>query len=160
MTSKKDEKKIKGNIYARNKRAFYDYEVLEKYEAGIVLKGSEVKSVKYGLASLKESFVKLDEGEIWLWNSHIPLWKYSVDRNYDPTRKRKLLLSRKEIDKIAGKVQQKGLTLIPLKMYGVRGRIKVEVGLCKGKKKYDKKRVERERTMKRELHEEKRKYMI
>jgi SsrA-binding protein len=155
-----NKRKSKNNTYATNRKAWYNYEVLDKYEAGIVLKGSEVKSIKSGNVSLKDSFVSIDKGEAWLWNCHIAQWSHSSSDSYDPTRKRKLLLHRGEIDKLAVKVRQKGLTLVPLSMYEVRGRIKVSVGLCKGKKKYDKKRKEKERRLKREMHREKRKYMV
>lgn len=149
-----------GRIFASNKKAFYDYEILEKYEAGIVLTGAEVKSIKNGLASLKESFVHVDDDEIWLWNCHISQWPNSSDSSYDPTRRRKLLLKRREIDKIEGIAKQRGYTLIPLRMYGKRGMIKVEFGLGRGKKRYDKRRQEKERTLKKELHEKKRQFMV
>lgn len=153
-------RKKKNNTYATNRKAWYDYEVLDRYEAGIALKGSEVKSIKAGNVSLKDGFVSIENGEAWLWNCHVSQWSHSSSDSYDPTRRRKLLLHREEIDKLAGKVKQKGLTLIPLSMYAVRGRIKVSVGLCKGKKKYDKKRREKERRLDREIHREKRKYMV
>lgn len=148
------------SLYASNRKAFYDYAVLETTEAGIVLNGSEVKSVKTGLASIKDAVVSVDRGEMWLYNTHVPQWSASTIRGYDPLRKRKLLLHRREIDTLMGKAKEKRLTLIPLKLYRSHGRVKVQIGLCKGKKVFEKKIVERERQLKRELHEEKRKYML
>jgi SsrA-binding protein len=145
---------------ASNRKAFYDYAVLDSIEAGIALNGSEVKSIRAGTASIKDAVVIVDHGEMWLYNAHIPLWPSSALSGYEPLRKRKLLLHRREIDTLMGKAKEKYLTLIPLKIYGTRGRIKVQVGLCKGKKQYEKREVERERQLKRELHEEKRKYMV
>lgn len=156
--SKKSKSKLKP--LATNRRALYNYEVLDKYEVGISLLGQEVKSAKSGQVSLRESFIQIEKGEMWLWNCNISKWTYSTDSQYDPVRKRKLLMKRSEIDSLEGKVKEKGLSLIPLKMYLKRGIVKLEMGLCKGRKRYDKRRVEKERTMKRELHEEKRKFMV
>jgi SsrA-binding protein len=153
-------KNTKRKIIARNKKAYYNYEVIDRYEAGIVLKGAEVKSAKAGNVSLKQSFLSVEDGEMWLWDCHISKWKQASQKDYDPTRKRKVLLKQYEIDRLDGKVKQKGYTLIPLSMYLKRGYIKVEVGLCKGRKQYDKKRREKERTLKRDLHEKKRKFMV
>lgn len=147
-------------IIVKNRKAFHDYEIIDRYEAGIVLRGAEVKSVKFGEVSIKESFIRVEGGELWLWNCHISPWKYSSDASYDPLRSRKLLLKRKEIDSIMGKVQSKGLTLIPLSMYLLRGKVKVEIGLCRGLKRYQKREREKERDLKRDLHDQKRKYMI
>ncbi len=163
MSRKKSDKKggiVSGRVYARNKKAFHDYEILEKYEGGVVFMGSEVKSVRAGQASLKESFIQISNGEAWLWNCHIPLWKFSSDRGYDPACRRKVLLHQSQIDKLVGKLNQKGLTLVPLKLYDVKGRIKVEIGLCRGKKVYEKRQKEKERTLKKELHQKKRQYMV
>lgn len=146
--------------FASNKRAYFDYAVLDSIEAGIALTGGEVKSVRAGTASIKDAVVIVDRGEVWLYNAHIPQWISSSLSGYDPLRKRKLLLRRKEIDTLIGKSKEKRLTLMPLKLYGSHGRIKVDVGLCKGKKKYEKREVERERQLDRELHVEKRKYMV
>lgn len=146
--------------FASNRRAFYDYLVLDLFEAGIMLTGSEVKSIRAGTASIKEAVIIVERGEMWLYGAHIPKWVSSSLSGYDPLRKRKLLLHRREIDSVIGKVKEKHLTLIPLKLYGCRGRIKIEVGLCRGKKKFEKKDAEKERSLKRELHEEKRKYMV
>ncbi|MBN1618984.1 SsrA-binding protein SmpB [Candidatus Dojkabacteria bacterium] len=157
---KEKKKKTKSYIFAVNKKARHEYEILENIEMGIVLKGAEVKAIRAGGASLKDSFVRIDENECWLWNCHISQWKYSSDPGYNPTRKRKLLAFREEIDTLSGKVNQKNLTLIPLKLYLKRGKIKVDVGLCRGMKIYDKRAKDKERTLKNELHKEKRKYVI
>lgn len=147
-------------IFSKNKRAYHDYKVLESYEAGISLLGQEVKSIKDGSASLKESFIMIEDGQMWLWNCHVPLWKFSSDRSYDPIRKRRLLMKREEIDSLLGKTKEKNLTLIPLSFYGLGGVIKVEVGLCQGLKKYDKRKRLKERELNRDLHRDKRKYMV
>jgi len=140
---------------AFNKRAKYDYEVLKKYEAGIKLSGPEVKSAKLKQISLKGSYVTLKDGQGWLLNCHISPYKKARLEGYDPTRTRKLLLHKKEIDSILGKLKQRGLTLIPFRVYTKRGLIKVEFGLCRGKRKYEKreliKKREAERKIKRAL---------
>lgn len=146
-------------VVARNKKAFHDYTVVKIYEAGIVLLGQEVKSVKAGQASLKESHIHVYNGEMWLWNCHIPQWQFSGDMNYDPTRKRKLLMHRSQIDSLMGQSRAKSMTILPLKMYLLRGRVKVEIGLCKGKKQYEKRAEARERTKKKEMHKLKREYI-
>jgi SsrA-binding protein len=158
MTKKKSTKGAK--IFSRNKKAYYDYEVLESFEGGLVLTGAEVKSIKTGQASIKEAFISVDRGEVWLWNMHVPRWQHSGGSEYDPTRRRKVLLHQNEIEKLAVKVNEKGVTLVPLKLYGVRGKIKVDIGVCRGKKRYEKQRREKERFLKRELHNERRKYMV
>ncbi|MEA3356934.1 MAG: SsrA-binding protein SmpB [Patescibacteria group bacterium] len=147
-------------FFARNKKAFHNYEVIDKLEAGIVLIGAEVKSVKSGIVSLRDSFVRIDNGEAWLWNCNISQWKFARDIGYDPLRKRKMLLNSKEIAFLDSKVNAKNLTLIPLSMYSVRGKIKVEIGLCRGRKKYDKRRRAKERSLKKELHQKRRKFMV
>jgi SsrA-binding protein len=147
-------------VFSSNRKAFYDYEVLKTLEGGLVLKGGEVKSIKTGTASIKESFIHIDKGEVWLWNAHVPKWPHSGDTGYDPTRGRKVLLGRREIEGLVGKVKEKGISLIPLKLYGVKGKVKVEIGVCRGKKKYEKRQKEKERHLKKELHKEKRKYMV
>jgi SsrA-binding protein len=132
---------------AINKRANFDYEILEKYEAGLVLAGHEVKSIKTGHISLKESFVTIHGRELYLTNAHIPPYKHAgnID-DYDPTRPRKLLLKRSEIKHLIGRVRIQGLTLVPIRMYTKRRYLKLEFGLGKGKKEYDK----REKIKKRE----------
>jgi len=150
----------KTRVFATNRKAFFNYEVIDKVESGIVLTGAEVKSVRAGQVSLKESFILIENGEVWLWNCHMSQWEFSSDRSYEPARKRKLLLKRREIDRLLGKVKEKGLTLIPLRIYGKKRLIKVQIGLCRGRKKYDKRIIEKERVLKRDLYKRKREYMV
>lgn len=144
------------SILAVNKRAGFDYEILEIFEAGLVLAGHEVKSIKTGHVSLKESFVTIHDQELYLINAHIPPYKHAgLIADYDPTRPRKLLLKKPEIKNLIGKARTKGLTLVPLKMYTKRRFIKLQFGLGKGKKEYDKRdkirKKEEERGMRRIL---------
>lgn len=144
------------SVLAFNKRANFDYEILEKYEAGLVLAGHEVKSIKTGHVSLKESFVTIRGNELYLTNAHIPPYQHAGQlANYDPTRPRKLLLKKSEIKSLIGQARTKGLTLVSIRLYTKRKLIKLEFGLGKGKKEYDKretiKKREDERKMRREL---------
>ncbi|MEW6171231.1 MAG: SsrA-binding protein SmpB [Candidatus Omnitrophota bacterium] len=139
-----------------NRKAFRDYSILERIECGIELKGSEVKSLRDGKINLDDSFARADKGEIILFNAHISPYIEASYLNVEPTRPRKLLLHKKEISKLAGQVNQRGFTLIPLKLYfNQRGFVKIELGLCKGKKLYDQrediKRRETTREMRRAL---------
>ena len=136
-----------------NKRVTYDYTILETYEAGIVLKGSEVKSIRGGRASFTDSFVRIKGGEAWLCNLHISPY-FSSREGYDPKRDRKLLLHRQEIRRLSGILSQKGLTLLPLRIYFKKNRAKVEVGLAKGKKRYDKREILRRKDMERDMKRE------
>ncbi|MDO8240375.1 MAG: SsrA-binding protein SmpB [Candidatus Moranbacteria bacterium] len=141
---------------AYNKRANFDYEISDKYEAGLVLTGAEVKSVKMGHISLKESFVTVAGGELYLTNAHITPYKQAGEiKNYDPTQPRKLLLRKSEIKHLTGKVRIQGLTLVPIRVYTKKRLLKLEFGVGKGKKKYDKRETiskrEVERNIKREL---------
>ncbi|KKR21951.1 MAG: SsrA-binding protein [Candidatus Moranbacteria bacterium GW2011_GWA2_39_41] len=141
---------------AYNKRANFDYEISDKYEAGLVLTGAEVKSVKMGHISLKESFVTTKGGELYLTNAHITPYKQAGEiKNYDPTQPRKLLLRKSEIKHLTGKVRIAGLTLVPISVYTKKRLLKLEFGVGKGKKKYDKRETiskrEVERNIKREL---------
>lgn len=143
-------------ILARNKIAQFDYEILEKYEAGIVLTGAEVKSVKLGNINLKGGYITIHQEEAWLINVHIaPYIKAGKKERYEAEKPRKLLLHRKELNSLIGKLKQKGLTLVPLSIYTKRGKIKVEFGLCRGKRKYEKreriKQKEAERKIQRGL---------
>jgi len=139
-------------ILAKNRRATFDYELLKKYEAGLVLKGMEVKSIKSGQASLKGAFVTVHNGEIYLTNANIPPYKFAGNpKDYDPTRSRKLLLHKKEIDYLLGKSKTEGLTMIPLSLYNSGNRIKLEFALARGKKKYDKRETLKKRTAQREI---------
>lgn len=151
---------MKGKLIVKNKKAFFDYEILDTFEAGVVLTGAEVKSIKNSQIVLQDSFVRSDNGELWLWNANIPRYKFSSDDEYDPHRSRKLLLKRKEIDKLESKVKQGRLTIVPLKVYLLRGKVKVEIGLARGRKRHDKKNKRKEEDLKRELHREKRKHMV
>jgi SsrA-binding protein len=135
-----------------NRKARHDYEILETYEAGLVLTGPEVKSVRQGKVSLAEAYAKVNKGELWLYNMHIAPYDPVLQRNYDPRQPRKLLMHRREIDRLMGLTQQRGLTLIPLRVYfNERGYAKVELGLARGKRKVDRRREIIEREMKREV---------
>ncbi|HBB64700.1 SsrA-binding protein [candidate division WS6 bacterium RIFOXYD1_FULL_33_8] len=143
-----------------NKKALFNYEVLERLEVGILLKGAEVKSLRDGRCNLGESFVKILSGELWLVNTEIPRYKYDGSEGYDSNRSRKLLINKKELVYLESKMKQGNLALIPLKIYSKGSIFKVEIGLAKGKKRYEKKLQEKERDLERELLVEKRKYMI
>jgi SsrA-binding protein len=135
---------------ARNRKAFHEYLVLETVEAGIALVGSEVKSLREGQCNLKDAYAGIEEGEAYLCNCHIGHYGPAGMFNHIPERRRKLLLHRREIDRLFGRVQQKGLTLIPLRLYWKEGRAKVELGLCQGKKLHDKRQALKEKDLKRE----------
>ncbi len=135
-----------------NRKARHDYFIEETIEAGIALVGSEIKSVRAGRANLRESYVRIENDEAWLLNAHISPWPQAgIYFNHEPTRPRKLLLHRDEIENLRGKVEQKGLTLVPLKIYFVRGKAKVEVAVARGKKLYDKREALAERDSEREI---------
>lgn len=139
-------------LIARNKKAFHDYEIVEKIEAGLALQGTEVKALREGRINLKDSHAKIRNGEMWLVECHISPYTHGNIHNHDPIRPRKLLLHGSEIRRLIGKVTEKGMTLIPLSVYfNPKGRVKVELGLCRGKKTVDKRRTEQERTEKREI---------
>ena len=138
-------------IIADNRKAYFNYEILDKYEAGLVLTGSEVKSIREGEVSLKDAYVSFRNGEAFLQNAHISEYRASSYNNHHPERLRKLLLNREEIDKIMGKVQEKSLSCVPLKLYFKKGRIKVELGLGKGKKQHDKRHSIKKKESDREL---------
>ena len=134
-----------------NRRAHFDYTIEEKYEAGIMLTGGEVKSLRDGRANLKDSYGRVDKGQLFLLNTHISDYKPAYYFNGDPTRTRKLLMHKKEILRLMGKVQEQGLTLIPLRLYFKNGRAKVEIALARGKKRYDKRETIREREVQRDI---------
>ncbi len=138
-------------LISKNKKAYHDFEILEDYEAGIVLQGTEVKALRDGKVNLKESYARLENGEIWLRGCHIGAYVHGNLANHEPTRPRKLLLHRREIDKLAGKVVQKGLTLVPLALYFKRGVAKLKIGLARGKRLYDKRETQRRKTVEREV---------
>ncbi|HNN08911.1 MAG TPA: SsrA-binding protein SmpB [Azospira sp.] len=134
-----------------NKKAFHDFFVEEKYEAGIVLEGWEVKAIRAGRVQIKEAYVIVKDGEIWLLGMHItPLSEASTHVHPDPVRTRKLLLHEREIAKLIGKVERAGYTLVPVDLHYTRGRVKVEIGLAKGKKQHDKRATEQDKDWKRE----------
>lgn len=133
-----------------NRNAFFEYHILDKYEAGIVLQGTEVKSVMNGRIQLKESYVGVKDGEVWLFNAHISPYSHGNRQNHDPLRTRKLLLHRREIEKLEKETTQKGMTLVVTRVYWKNGRIKFEIGVAKGKKLYDKRETLKERTIDRE----------
>ena len=137
-------------IICLNRKASFNYFFHEIIEAGISLKGSEVKSLREGKGSIADSYAIDKSGEIYLINSHIPLYKQSSYNNHDPKNERKLLLNRKEINKLIGRINQEGLTIIPTKMYFKRGRVKVEIAVAKGKKLYDKRQVKKKRDWQKE----------
>lgn len=138
-------------IVALNKKARFDYHVVETFEAGIVLTGAEIKSIRTNGISLTESYIRPYRGELFLLNAHITLYSHSGLKEYDPIRKRKLLMHRDEIDRLVGKVEQKGLTLVPLSLYLKKGKAKVELALAKGKAAPDKRQSMKDRQSKRDL---------
>ena len=138
-------------LIAQNRRASYDYFILETVEAGLVLKGTEVKSLRHGKASLAESYASIENGEAWLLQMHIPPYLQGNRWNADPVRKRKLLMHRTEIAKLHKAVAQKGHTLVPLKMYFKGGKAKVLLGICKGKQQHDKRETLKKRESERDI---------
>jgi len=148
-------KKPRSRIIAKNKKAYFNYELLETFEAGISLLGSEVKSIKEGRISLKESYAEVKEGEVFLLHCHISPYEAANRFNHDPRRERKLLLHSREIKRLTGKIKEKGLTLVPTKvLVNEKGIIKVEISLAKGKRTYQKKEVIKERDREREMRAE------
>lgn len=139
---------------ARNKKARHEYFIEDTYEAGLVLTGTEVKSLREGRASLVDGFAQVRDAELWLYNVHIPEYNQGTWNNHAPRRMRKLLLHRQEIQKLIGKSKESGLTLIPLALYFKDGKAKIELGLARGKKDYDKRQTLLEKTMKREAERE------
>lgn len=137
-------------LVANNKKAYHDYFVDEKYEAGLVLHGTEVKSLRLGQCSIKESFVRIENGEVWVYGMHISPYEHGNIFNRDPMRPKKLLMHKSEINKLLGKIKEKGFTLVPLQVYFKDGKAKLEIGLCRGKKSYDKRESIAKKDMKRE----------
>ena len=145
------QKKVLGQkIICLNRKASFNYFFIEFFEAGIVLKGSEVKSLRDGKGSIADSYAIDNNGELYLINSHIPFYRQSSYNNHDPKSERKLLLKKKEINKLVGKINQEGLTIIPTKLYFLKGKVKIEIAIAKGKKLYDKRQVKKTRDWKRE----------
>ncbi len=141
-------------VVCKNRRAFHEYEILETVEAGMVLVGTEVKSLREGRVNLKDSYAKLEDGEVYLVEAHISPYSHGNIMNHDPLRPRKLLLHKREIRRLAGKVQERGLTLIPLQIYFKGGKAKVELALAKGKRLYDKRAAIKKRDERRDLARE------
>lgn len=137
-----------------NRQAYYEYHILDKYEAGAVLQGTEVKSIMAGRVQLKDSYVTVKDGEVWLFNAHISPYSHGNRQNHDPLRTRKLLLHRREIDKLEKEATQKGMTLVVTAIYWKNGRIKFEVGVAKGKKLYDKRETEIRKTVDKETRQQ------
>jgi SsrA-binding protein len=134
-----------------NRRARFEYEFLERIEAGIVLTGTEIKSLRAGQTSISEAYARIRDGELWLLSMYVPPYKQGSFSNVEPNRPRKLLMHRKDIDRLAGRISEKGLTLVPTRLYFRRGRAKVEIALARGKKLWDKRREEQDRDVKRDI---------
>ena len=138
-------------VIVSNRKARHDYSILDTYECGLVLVGTEVKSLREGKASLADAFATVDDGEVWLRNVHIPEYTQGTWTNHMPRRTRKLLLHRREIEKLIGKTKESGLSLVPLSMYFKDGKVKVEIALARGRKSYDKRQALAERQAGREI---------
>lgn len=150
MARTKKEGPVGIKIVAQNKKARFQYHLYETFEAGLVLTGAEIKSIRQGAINLGESYISTRRGELFLLNAHISPYAFNSDEHYNPTRARKLLLHRREIDKIRGRIEQKGLTAVPTKIYLKRGYAKVEIALAKGKDAPDKRQTIKDRESKRE----------
>jgi SsrA-binding protein len=138
-------------VVATNRRARHEYEILETLEAGLVLRGTEVKSLRTGQVNFKDSYATVRNSEVWLLGCHISPYSHGTDANHDPERDRKLLLHAREIRRLVGKTAERGLTIVPLKLYFKSGRAKIEIGLARGKKLHDKRASLRERESRREM---------
>src|SRR3954453_11756229 len=147
--TRQDENGIR--VICRNKRAFHEYEVFDTLECGLVLTGTEVKSLRDGSASLEEAYAKIEDGEVWLVGSDIPEYSMGNRMNHKPKRPRKLLLHRREIGKFAGKASQRGFTLVPLRLYFKDGRAKVELAIARGKQLHDKRQTQKTKEANREI---------
>lgn len=141
-------------LVANNKKAYHDYFIEGKYEAGVALHGTEVKSIRMGKCSIKESFIRIEKGEVWVYGMHVSPYEKGNIFNKDPLRPKKLLLHRDEINKIQGKITEKGFTLVPLQVYLKGSLVKVEIGIAKGKKLYDKREDIAKKDMRREVERE------
>ena len=142
---------MENTVVATNRKAFHEYHILETFEAGVQLRGSEVKSIREGKASLKQAYILIRKGEAWLKGSHIASYSHTGSEGHDPVRDRKLLLHKKEIQRIGSKLAEKGLTAVPTKLYFKGGLIKLEFGLAKGKKLYDKRETKKKRDVERDI---------
>ena len=148
--AKADDEKASTQPIADNRKAFHDYHILETFEAGIALLGTEVKGIREGQANLRDAFARVDKGEVWLFNVHINPYSHRGYVDHDPKRKRRLLLHKYEIRKLIGKTVEKGLTLVPTKMYFKNGKVKVAIGLARRKQDHDKRETLRRREIDRE----------
>ena len=142
------------NLVANNKKAYHDYFIDEKYEAGLVLHGTEVKSLRLGKCSVKEAFVRIENSEVWIYGMHISPYEKGNIFNRDPLRPKKLLMHKDEIRKLTGKISEKGFTIVPLQVYFKDGRAKIEIGLARGKKLYDKRQDIAKKDQRREAEKE------
>lgn len=140
-------------IVADNRKALHDYFILERYEAGMVLRGTEIKAAREGKVQLRDGYAEILGGEVWLMNAHISPYSHGNIFNHEPMAKRKLLLHKREIEKLSNKTREKGLTLVPLKMYLKNGLLKCELGVAKGKKHYDKRAAEQAKDQEREARQ-------
>ena len=141
------------NDISVNRQAFHNYDIIEKFEAGMVLTGTEIKSARDGRVNLKDAYGMVKAGEVWLLNCHINPYSHGNYANHDPLRTRKLLLKRSEINRLIGRTTEKGLTLVPLRLYLKNGRLKCELALAKGRKVYDKREVSRQKTIDKETRQ-------
>ena len=148
--AEKSERELAQENIAENRKAFHDYHVLDTWEAGMVLLGTEVKSIREGRVNLRDSYARIEKGEVWLYNVNISSYSHRGYADHEPLRQRKLLMHRDEIRKLVGKTTEKGMTLVPLRMYFSKGRVKVAIGLAKGKKDYDKRETIKRRETERE----------
>ena len=149
----KEEKKEARKVFNANRQAAHNYHLLERFEAGLVLTGTEVKAIRSGKVNLKESYAAIRNGEAWLLNCHISPYAFGNRENHEPLRSRKLLLHQQELRRLTGKVTERGLTLVPTQMYLKNGRIKLEIALARGKKLYDKRETERRKTADKEARQ-------
>ena len=149
MTEKTEREKAQSSV-AENRKAFHDFHLIETFEAGLVLLGTEVKAIREGRVNLRDSFARVEDGEVFLYNVHISPYSHRGYADHEPLRRRKLLLHRTEIRKLIGKTVERGMTLVPTRLYFKNGRVKVAIALAKGKKEYDKRETERRREADRE----------
>ena len=150
MLLKKTERERAQQNIAENRKAFHDFHIVDTYEAGVVLQGTEVKAIREGNVNLRDSFGRVEDGEVWIYNVHISPYSHRGYADHHPTRRRKLLLHRQEIKKLIGKTVERGMTLVPTRMYFKDGRIKVAISLAKGKKAHDKRETIKRRETDRE----------
>jgi SsrA-binding protein len=142
---------VKSKTITVNRKAYHDYHILESLEAGIVLTGTEIKSIRAGRVNIRDAYARPEDGELWMCNAHIAAYEAGSHYNHEPNRPRKLLLHRRQIDELIGMATQRGLTLVPLKLYITRGIAKLELGVARGKKQYDKRETMARRDTDREI---------